>query len=376
MTEDQRFVLEQLVEAVVQEKPDAVIIAGDLYDRAVPPTEAVELLDEVLQHIVADLHTPVLAISGNHDSPDRLSFGTRLMRRHGLHLVGHVDLQRPPAVLEDEYGEVHFHLVPYADPAQVRLLLDDDSIRSHDDAMRAITREIASKMDKQARHVFIGHAFVTPKGEAEANTSDSERPLSIGGADHVSSVYFDPFSYVALGHLHQAHYVRSEHIRYSGSPLKYSVSEANHLKGFYLVELRESGVVHVEKRELVPRRQLRQLRLTLEQLAASEPSEDYVFVTLLSDSPVLFPMEKVRAVFPNAMHVERQRLSTDAALSASSLAGNQTGNSRRQADPQQLFAAFYEQVNGQSLTASKQQLFAKALQQVQNEEVAQKGEGR
>jgi DNA repair protein SbcD/Mre11 len=173
MTEDQRYVLKQLVETVEREKPDAVIIAGDLYDRAIPPTEAVDLLDELLEKIVIELNTPLLAISGNHDSPDRLDFATGIMEARGLHLVGQLKGTMKPVVLRDEYGEVHFHLVPYADPAQVRYTLGDDEIRSHDDAMLAITSRIEAAMDQAARHVFVGHAFVTPGARPEENTSQS-----------------------------------------------------------------------------------------------------------------------------------------------------------------------------------------------------------
>lgn len=357
MTEDQRYVLEQLIEAVREEKPDAVIIAGDLYDRAVPRTEAVELLDEVLERIVIGLETPVLAISGNHDSPDRISFGTRLMESRGLYLVGQLRPELKPVVLTDEHGEVHFHLIPYADPAVVRHALEDETIRTHDDAMRAITQKIESQMNPKARHVFVGHAFVTPTGEAADNTSESERPLAIGGAEHVRAAYFDRFHYAAFGHLHQAHFVRNETIRYAGSPLKYSISEEKHRKGFFIVEMDGQGAVSVHKRELVPRRDMRRIEVTLEELESHAVNEDYAFVTLISDHPVLFPMEKVRAFYPNAMHVERK--AKEARRTEGAMEAAAAGMRRSETDPIELFAAFYQEVKGQPLTEEKKALFAK-----------------
>ncbi|MFD1956008.1 exonuclease SbcCD subunit D [Paenibacillus thailandensis] len=365
MTEDQRFVLDQLIAAVREEKPDAVVIAGDLYDRAVPPTEAVELLDRVLEEIVIGLSTPVLAISGNHDSPDRLDFGTKLMESRGLYLTGRFPALPKPVVLADEYGEVHFHLVPYADPAQVRHAFGDERIRTHDEAMKAVVERIAERMDPGARHVFVGHAFVTPGGVAQPNTSDSERPLAIGGAEHVSADHFAPFHYTALGHLHQAHYVQSERIRYAGSPLKYSVSEEKHIKGFYVVELDQAGEARIEKRELKPLRDMRRVEGTMEEIERHPLSDDYVFVTLLNENPVLFPMEKVRAVYPNALHVERRMGRRG---ESGPEAGGEAQVNRKEADPVALFGSFYEEVKGMPLSDEKRTLFAEAYAALVREE--------
>src|SRR5690625_4926181 len=159
MTEDQRYVLEQFLQAIEQERPDVVVIAGDLYDRAVPPTEAVQLLDEVIGKIVLDFETKVIAISGNHDSPGRIQFGSKVMEKRGLYLIGNLESAFDPIILEDAYGEVHFHPVPYVDPSIVRNFFRDEAIRSHNDAYRKITEEITAHMDETARHVLVGHAF-------------------------------------------------------------------------------------------------------------------------------------------------------------------------------------------------------------------------
>jgi exonuclease SbcD len=366
MTEDQRYILQQLVDVVEQERPDAVVIAGDLYDRAVPPTEAVDLLDKLFEKIVIELNTPILAIAGNHDSPDRLNFATGIMEARGLHLVGQLKQKLNPVVLRDEYGEVHFHLVPYTDPAQVRYTFDDEEIRSHDDAMKAITNEIEAGLDTSARHVFVGHAFVTPGATPQENTSQSERPLSIGGAEFVHAEYFKAFHYTALGHLHQAHHVSNETIRYAGSPLKYSISEETHRKGFLIVEIDGTGAVSVEKREFKPLRDMRRVIAPIEEIERHEVSKDYVFVTLLNDNPVLFPMEKVRSVYPNALHVERKVIVTAGSAADGSDAGE--GMARREVDPVTLFAAFYKEVKGIPLSDDKQKLFAETYANVLREE--------
>ncbi|MFC4599461.1 exonuclease SbcCD subunit D [Cohnella hongkongensis] len=365
MTEDQRHVLEQLMETIERERPDAVVVAGDLYDRAIPPTEAVELLDELFERIVIGLDTPLLAISGNHDSPDRLSFGTAIMEARGLHLAGQLKPEPKPVVLRDGHGEVHFHLVPYADPAQVRYLLGDESIRTHDEAMKAVVARIEATMDRTARHVFVGHAFVTPGARPQENTSQSERPLAIGGAEHVHAEYFAGFHYTALGHLHQAHHVADERIRYAGSPLKYSISEESHRKGFLLVELDGAGNVSVEKRELKPLRDMRRIAAPIEEIERHPVCDDYVFVTLLNDDPVLFPMEKVRASYPNALHVERRTTATPWQGGANEAEGRPV---RREADPVALFAAFYQEVKGLPLSPDKRKLFAEAYAAVWQEE--------
>lgn len=363
MTEDQRYVLEQFVQAIEQEKPDAVIIAGDLYDRAVPPTDAVHLLDEVMETIVMKLKTPVLAVAGNHDSPSRLNFGSRIMKKNGFHIVGNLTKDLEPVVLHDEHGEVHFHLIPYCDPSIVRTVFEDDVVRTHNDAARKIVEEIRSKMDPNSRHVFVGHAFVTPFGEEEENTSDSERPLSIGGAEYVDAHHFSPFHYTALGHLHQAHHVLDETIRYSGSILKYSISEENHKKGYHIVEMDTAGEVSLEKKLLAPRRDIRTVETTLEDLLNQPINEDYVFVRLLDEAPVLSPMEKVRSVYPNAMHVERKNHS----LSPMSNESGKTVNRSKMSDLE-LFKAFYKEVKGEEVTEETEGIFKEVLDELLKEE--------
>lgn len=364
MTEDQAYILEQFIADIEAERPDAVVVAGDLYDRAVPPTEAVALLDRTLQEIVLRLGTPVIAVAGNHDSPSRLNFGSGLMRAAGLHMCGQLAFPAEPAVLHDEHGPVHFHLVPFADPAAARIALGNPAIRSHDDAMAQVAAALRDNMDPAARHVLVGHAFVTPRGEAEPNTSDSERPLAIGGTEHVSAAHFNGFHYTALGHLHQAHFVGSERVQYAGSPLKYSISEERHQKGYLIVELDGEGGVQVEKRLLSPRRDMRTVAGYMEDIERHAPSDDYVYIRLLDERPVLSPMERARAVYRNAMHIERA-----AALAAPDGAGDAAAvGSKAGMDMLTLFRAFYREAKGADAAEDTERLFLTALRDIESEE--------
>jgi len=360
MTEGQRYILNQFIEIVKEERPDAIVIAGDLYDRAVPPTEAVALLDEVLEEIVLNLKIPVLAIGGNHDSPGRLNFARGLMEANGCYIVGQMTKEIKPVKLKDDFGEVHFHLVPFADPSVVKHLHEEEMISNHNDAMEKVTESIRGTLDKDARHVFVGHAFVTKHGDSEENTSDSERPIAIGGAEYVSAHLFESFHYTALGHLHQAHHVLNETIRYAGSPMKYSISEEHHNKGFFIIEMDGEGEVAVEKRALSSKHDMRTVTGTMESILQEPISEDYIFVKLLDETPVLFPMEKVRSVFPNAMHIERK-------IQMPSM-NNEKGKEIKQGkkDDLTLFKSFYEEMNGEEADTETQALFAEVLQEVMN----------
>lgn len=362
MTDDQRYVLEQFLQAIDEEQPDVVIIAGDLYDRALPPVEAVDLLDEILAEIVLKRKVPVLSIAGNHDSPTRLQFGSKLMKETGLHIAGELSTNLKPIIVNDQFGEVHFYLVPFAEPSQVKNIFQDDKISTYDEAMKKVIETIEEKMDKSKRNVFIGHAFVTPYGEKQDNTSDSERPLAIGGSECVSAEYFQAFNYTALGHLHQAHYVLNETIRYSGSPLKYSSSEANHEKGYLIVDLVSNGEVSIEKRAFIPRRDLRIVEGTIQDILKHAVSEDYVFVRLTDLTPVVGAMEQIRTVYPNAMHVERKALPR--------LEQNLDGEviRREQMDDLSLFIAFHQEILGEEPSDIAKQLFEEVLQEMLSEE--------
>ena len=263
MLEEQRRFLEQVARTAADRQADAVVIAGDLYDRAVPPAEAVEVLDAFFSSL-HDAGIPVLAVPGNHDSPERLGFASRILAGQSLHIAGTYNGAVSRVVLEDEYGPVHFHLLPFLRPATVRARLGGDP-GSTDEAVRAALAGLPG--EPGARNVLVAHQFVTAGGRLP-ETCESETP-SVGGSDQVDASAFDGFDYVALGHLHRAQPVGRETVRYAGSPLKYSLSEVLHPKSYPLVTLGEKGQVAVELLPICPRRDLRRIRGTLEDLLLS-----------------------------------------------------------------------------------------------------------
>lgn len=365
MLEDQKYVLQQLVQDVKEQQPDVVIIAGDLYDRSIPQVEAVQLLNDVLHEMVVNLNTPVLAIAGNHDSATRIEYGSGLMKKAGLYKAGTLTANIEPVILHDAEGEVHFYLVPFAEPTVVRQVFEDESVTTYDGAMRKVIEHIEAKMDKTKRNVLIGHAFVTKDGEKAENTSDSERRLTVGGTECIDSKMFEAFDYVALGHLHQAHFVRTEKIQYAGSPLKYSESEVTHKKCYLQVELR-AGELKVEKRLFAPLRDMRIVKGTIEEMLTWPISEDYVFVELANEGFVKSAVEQVRTVFPNVLHVQRADIKNQLTEQSSRV-------KRTSMKDEELFDQFYEAMTGQQPDEMTKQLFEEALQQLLDAEREKQG---
>ena len=316
LTDDQDYVLKQLVELAAEVEPAAVVVAGDLYDRAVPPTEAVDLLDHVLTEFVDRLGIPVIAIAGNHDSAVRVGFASQLLRERGLHLVGELPQAAAPIVLRDEHGPVRISALPFADPAEARAVYGDPAIHDQQAVSSAGAARALAAAEPHERHVLVAHAFVTGGLESE-----SERPLSVGGAQQVAASTFAGFDYVALGHLHRPQSCGSDVVRYAGSLLKYSFAEHGHEKSVSVVDIGPRGsapgeagragraAVAVETVSLRPRRDVRRVEGTLAELlerGASDPSrDDYVLASLLDDGALFDPIGRLRAVYPNTLAIER-----------------------------------------------------------------------
>lgn len=358
MTEDQRFVLQQFIELVKQEKPDAVIIAGDLYDRSVPPTEAVELLEETLMTINFELQTPVIAVSGNHDSAERLSFGASWYKKHQLHINGKIDNCFTPVQIQD----VDFYLVPYFEPGVVSHYFEDASIRSHDDAMKKITAEIEKNMNKDRLNIFVGHAFVIG-GE----TSDSERSLSVGGTGAVHSSYFDAFDYTALGHLHSPHALKHNKVIYAGSILKYSFSEVNHEKSVRIVEFTENGDLTIEERFLTPDKDMKELKGYLQELIdpafyEQQKLDDYYKITLLDEGAIIDPIGKLRLVYPNVLHLERKIEQVNVGEKQNYVLTDHTKKTELD-----LYEEFYEQMTTSTFDDKKREIMKKTIEYVKRE---------
>ncbi|EME0892691.1 TPA: exonuclease SbcCD subunit D [Vibrio parahaemolyticus] len=304
LLEDQQAVLEQLIQYIENNPVDAVIVAGDVYDRSVPPTIAIELLNRVVKRICGELNTPMILISGNHDGAERLGFGSEQMKRSGLHIISNFEDMLTPVVIETKAaGHVAFYGMPYNDPEQVRYVYKEP-VSTHDEAHKLLAEKITEQFQSEHRNILISHCFVDGAIESE-----SERPLSIGGSDRVSHEHFLNFDYVALGHLHQPQKKGEEYIRYSGSLMKYSFGEQNQKKGFTLVEIGKDGFIGAEHIELTAPHEMRIVEGELEQVlewGKTDPkNEDYLLVRLMDKHAILNPMEKLRTVYPNVLHLEK-----------------------------------------------------------------------
>jgi exonuclease SbcD len=377
MIEDQRFILEQLIKVIEEEKPHALVIAGDLYDRSIPPVEAVELLDQVFSKILLELKTPILAIAGNHDSAERLSFGSRIFTNNGLHIAGVFEGEVKKVVLKDENGEVCFYLLPYGDPREIKHILQDEEICNHDAAMKKVTDKIKAAKNQGEKSVLVAHGYVTfmkeiaTDKEAEGiraglQVSDSERPLSIGGTDLIRGEHFEGFNYTALGHLHGPQRIGSDKIRYSGSLLKYSFSETKHKKGVTIVEINKDGEVSINHRELIPRRDMRLIKGPLAELIcpevySKENVEDYIYAVLTDEDELIDPISKLRAIYPNIMGLHREDNSTRENSRTSASTGYKDKSKL------QLFEEFYKSIMGKELTEEKLNIVKDVIDSVDKE---------
>lgn len=365
MTEDQRFVIEQLYEKIKIDKPDVVLIAGDLYDRSVPPVQAIELLNSVFDKIIRELKTPIIALAGNHDSNERLNFGSELLKESGLYISGNLNRDIEKITLTDEYGPVNFYPIPYADPPIVRDLFEDDKIKTHNDAINKIVESIKINLNKNERNVAIAHGYVTYNREGNdelilLEESDSEKPLSIGGTDLINSSCFSDFNYTALGHLHGPQKVGSDKIRYSGSLLKYSFSEIKQKKGITIVDIDSEGNVEIDFFQFKPLRDFRVITGDLEELlkedvANLENKEDYIKAILKDKGELLDPMAKLRSVYPNVMELVREdrlKSSSNNKVAASNI------NTKSKFD---LFKNFYEDITGEECSLEEIEVIKKVI---------------
>lgn len=373
LLEDQARILRDFVRLAAELRPDAILLAGDIYDRSVPPSEAVRLLDMVLTELVQGMRIPVVMIAGNHDGPDRLAFGASLLGGAGLSVRGVVDPQARPIVLHDGHGPVAIHALPYAEPGMVRAILgdraqgsalsiDDETtarvIDSHQAALAAQLRAARAVHPAGARSVVVAHAFVLGGSESE-----SERPLSVGASGAVSASLFDGFDYVALGHLHRPQQVGEARIQYSGSLLKYSFSEADHIKSVNLVELDATGTCTVERIALKPRRDLRIVEGTLDAILAAGTSDprrdDYILARLSDTGALLDAMGKLRTAYPNALAIERPALIGDGP-------GRAAADHRRIRIPD-LFASFHQETTGLPLDAAGRAVLERIVERLEQE---------
>jgi DNA repair protein SbcD/Mre11 len=360
LDEDQEVILDQIFRAVCDQRADVLIVAGDVFDRAAPPSSAIRQFNRFMTRIVQDTDAAVVVIAGNHDSGDKIDAMSVFNDKKRALVRGVISADEPSLVLRDEYGPVAFSALPFSYEYAARATFADETIATPEHVLLAQVASARSSIPADARWVVVSHAFV-----AGATASDVERPLArVGGVETVSSEVFKGAHYVALGHLHRPQQVGAGHIRYSGSPLAFGFDEVDHVKSMSLVEMDGSGEIRIETIPFTPLRGVRVLRGKYSEIIAGEPSTDFIKVILTDDMPLIEPMKRLREVFPNICHLsyardERNPVESDAAPVIS-----------RTITPNELVNAFLEQISGESMTEAEQALLHGALHDMQCEENA------
>lgn len=359
MLEDQAFILHRILEIIAAERPDGVLIAGDVYDKPVPPAEAVELFDRFLTDLAA-AGQQVFVISGNHDSPERIAFGARLMDRSGIHLSPVYDGSPEPVTLRDDDGPVRIWLLPFLKPAHVRRWFPQEEIASYTDALRTAVAHLP--LNTAERNVLVTHQFVTGASRCESEE------VSVGGTDNVDASVFEKFDYVALGHIHNPQQVTRPTVRYCGTPLKYSFSEAKSQKSVTVAELGPKGTVEVRTVPLVPQREMREIRGTYQELtlqsyyAGTDLKTCYLHVTLTDEDDVPDAIGKLRAIYPGLM-----RLDYDNARTRSNAEITGAEDVERKS-PLELFESFYQLQNNQPMSAEQRAFAAGLIEKIWGDE--------
>ncbi len=358
MLEDQEYILTKIINIIDEEKPDGVIIAGDVYDKSVPSTEAVSLFDDFLTRL-ASRKLQVFVISGNHDSPERMAFGSRLMEQSGIHISRVYNGEVLPFEMKDKNGEVFIYLLPFVKPVHVKKYSDEE-INSYTDAIRFTISRM--NIDKAKRHVLITHQFVTG-----ATRSESE-DISVGGTDNVDVSVFDGFDYIALGHIHSPQKCSFEHIRYCGTPLKYSFSESKDNKSLTVVELGKKGFLNVRTVPLKPKRDMVEIKgayneITLKSFYENTTyCDDYIHITLTDEEDIVDAIGKLRVIYRNLMKLDYDNKRTRA---SAQIVGTTDVENKSAFE---LFAEFYELQNNQPLSEEQAEFMKEMIEKVQEDE--------
>lgn len=351
LLEDQRFFLQQIRSIAIKEKVHAVVIAGDVYDRAIPSAEAVMLLDEFLSELIAS-KIQVLMISGNHDSPERVGFADKILGKQGLYIAGVAAQGIKQIVLKDEYGIINFVLIPFVKPAVI-------GAKNSQDAMKKMLQQVDNKI---ARSVLVTHYFVTNQGK-DPELSDSETTINVGGLDNVEVSSFDAFHYVALGHIHRPQQIGDHAVYYAGTPMKYAFSETNQTKGINLVEIDGKGKIQVQQIPIEPLHDMRKIKGNLQELlqpeiVCLENCNDYLQVTLTNREELIDPMGTLRTVYPNTMQL---------ILEKNDIEGREINLSKLEKSKSilELFQDFYEIVREDSISGERMQVVVEAMKEAE-----------
>ena len=358
MLEDQSYILSQILAVTKKEQPDCVIVAGDIYDKPVPSAEAVQIFDEFLTRL-AEMKIPGLMISGNHDSAQRLSFGARLMKETGIYFSHVYDGTLQKVEFCDEYGGVDIYLLPFIRPSIVRHVFPEEETESYQDAIRTALEHV--ELETSHRNILAAHQFVTGASRCESEE------ISVGGMDQIDISLLDAFDYVALGHIHSPQSVGRETVRYCGTPLKYSFSEADQEKSVTVAELKEKGEVEIRTIPLVPLRDMRKIKGTYLEVTAKAFYEgtntrDYIQITLTDEEDIPDGMQKLRAIYPNLMRLEYDNKRT---RESREITG---AEEMKEKSAQELFEEFYELQNNQPVSSEQKRFLQKLIRDIQEGE--------
>lgn len=357
MLQDQIYILKEILRIIDNEKVETVIIAGDVYDRSLPPNEALELFDEFLYQL-SSRNVNVFVISGNHDSPERISYGGRMMTENKIFLSPVYDGNVKPITLNDDYGEINFYLLPFVRPADIRRYFPDENIENYTDAVKVAIDNM--NVDFSERNILVTHQFVTG-----AELSESE-DIIVGGTDNVSGEVFDGFDYVALGHIHREQTVGKDNIRYCGTPLKYSFSEAKNIKSVTILDFNDKGNIEYSKIPLTPFRDMREIRgtyyeLTLKSNYESTNTEDYLHITLTDEEDIPDAIGKLRSIYPNIMKLDYDNLRTRGSGTVDAIENIESKS------PFELFADLFKQQNNQDMSEEQEEIMRNLIDKIWEE---------
>lgn len=357
LIDDQKYILDEIVKIAKDVNSDGVIIAGDIYDRNVPPAEAVEIFDDFLTKLSTS-KIPVYIISGNHDSAERLSFGARIFKDENIYISGVFNGKPEKITKQDKWGNVNIYLMPFVKPSNVRVFFEDEKIESYDDAIKTIIKHTEINTDQ--RNIIVSHQFITG-----AQTCESEE-INIGGLDNIDVSAFDKFDYCALGHIHGSQKISRDTVRYCGTPLKYSFSEVHHKKSVTIVELKEKGNVDLEFVPLIPKRNLQEIKglyndLTDKEFYSSLNLDDYYHITLTNEDDIPYVIEKLRTIYPNIMKLDYDNKRTQEMYS------NILGERAKEKTPTELFSQLYKAQNNSDMNEIQEEYVNRLIDKIWSE---------
>ncbi|EGG90915.1 hypothetical protein HMPREF0491_02572 [Lachnospiraceae oral taxon 107 str. F0167] len=355
MLEDQVYILNKIVNIIDEEKPAAIILAGDIYDKPIPPAEAVELFDDFLYKL-SQRNLKVFIISGNHDSAERIAFGARLFDKTGIYMSPVYTGNISPIEMSDEFGKINIYMLPFIKPIHVRRYFPDTEISSYTDAVSTVIENM--HLDTGIRNILVTHQFVT--GASRTESED----ISVGGSDNVNADVFRDFDYVALGHIHRSQSCGSEYIRYSGTPLKYSFSESKDTKSITVIDIKEKGTIKLDFIPLTPLRDMVEIKGTYDDLMLKSFYEnttypnDYVHITLTDEEDIPDVITELRVVYKNIMKLDydNQRTRSNSEINLI--------NDMESKSPLELFDIFYDSRNGQPLNNEQREFMESIIEDI------------